>query len=215
MAKRKVGRTPAAYARGGPVREPYDYVLIVCEGKKTEPKYLQGLKAAHSLGNANIQVMHSGATDPMSIVRFAEKELAQDNEYDRAYCVFDRDAHQTYNAALQRARDSEAAKDGRLYIVTSVPCFEVWLLLHFRFSSSPFSTTGKLTAGEKALRELLKHWPSYTKGQPDAYEMLADRLETAIKHAKKLEAENRKNGSDNPATEVHHLVEYLRNLKKI
>ena len=33
-------RGPESYKRRGPVREAYDYVLIVCEGAKSEPNYL-------------------------------------------------------------------------------------------------------------------------------------------------------------------------------
>jgi len=37
-------RRPESYRRLSPQREPYDYVLIVCEGEKTEPNYFYGLR---------------------------------------------------------------------------------------------------------------------------------------------------------------------------
>jgi hypothetical protein len=36
-------------------REPYDVVLIVCEGGKTEPQYLQEIRDAFKLSTANIR----------------------------------------------------------------------------------------------------------------------------------------------------------------
>src|SRR5882757_9752287 len=101
MAGRKAGRQAKTYARRGPQREPYDLVLIVCEGTKTEPNYLTGLRNAYRLSSANIKILPAGATDPMSIVAFTQSEMTRE-QYDRAYCVFDRDGHQTYDGALQR-----------------------------------------------------------------------------------------------------------------
>jgi len=49
MAKQRKGRTATEYVRRGPEREPYEYVIIVCEGKKTEPNYLNGLRVAYRL----------------------------------------------------------------------------------------------------------------------------------------------------------------------
>ena len=80
-------RAPESYSRRGPVRGPYDRVLIVCEGEKTEPHYFGGLRLHYRLSSANIEITRAHGTDPMSIVSFAEARLGN---YDRAYCVFDR-----------------------------------------------------------------------------------------------------------------------------
>src|SRR5882757_6214240 len=102
MAGRKAGRQAKSYARRGPQREPYDLVLIVCEGTKTEPNYFMGLRNAYRLSSANIKILPAdGATDPMSIITFTQTEMKRE-PYDRAYCVFDRNGHQNYDAALQR-----------------------------------------------------------------------------------------------------------------
>ena len=45
-----------------------------------------------------------------SIVEFALKEMEKE-PYDYAYCVFDRDGHQTYEAALELVRRSDAGKN--------------------------------------------------------------------------------------------------------
>ena len=71
MARRR--RTAADYARRGPAREPYDLVLIVCEGTKTEPFYFDGLRVAERLSSANIKVTPAVGSDPMSIVQYAER----------------------------------------------------------------------------------------------------------------------------------------------
>ena len=49
------GRRPRQQlARRGPRREPYDRVLIVCEGECTEPLYFQDLTAHYRLSTANM-----------------------------------------------------------------------------------------------------------------------------------------------------------------
>ena len=58
-------------ARPGPKREPYDRVLIVCEGKRTEPLYFQGLADRYRLNMTNIVVVGSGS-DPRTVVRKAK-----------------------------------------------------------------------------------------------------------------------------------------------
>ena len=135
------GRRPSAYTRRRPVREPYELVLIVCEGSKTEPNYFRGLRTAYGLSNASVIVMPADRNDPMSIVRYAEKQAAED-QYDKAFCVFDRNGHANYDRALRHAANCPLGRQGRLNVIASVPCFEVWILLHFGYTSSAFERAG-------------------------------------------------------------------------
>jgi len=148
----------------------------------------------------------------MSIVSFAEAELTRE-EYDRAYCVLDRDSHANYDAAIQRLRGSQHERSGRLCIAVSVPCFEVWLLLHFRYSASPFIASGRRSACDKVLRELENHLPGYRKGQNGVFNALASKLDKAIANATRLETQNEESSAGNPATGMHHLINHLRCLK--
>src|SRR4051812_3937703 len=106
---RRSSRAARSFARREPSREPYEFVLIACEGSKTEPHYLMGLRTAYSLSSANIKIVHDGATDPRSIVGFALAEMSKEG-YDRAFCVFDRDGHQTYDEALRLVSTSDEGK---------------------------------------------------------------------------------------------------------
>jgi hypothetical protein len=121
-------RRPESYRRKGPTREPYDSVLIVCEGGKTEPQYLDGLKVAFKLSSANIRVTSATGSDPVSIVRFAER-LCHTERYDRVYCVFDRDGHANFADAIGLVRQLGYRE------IVSLPCFEMWILLHFMSST--------------------------------------------------------------------------------
>jgi RloB-like protein len=159
------------------------------------------------LSNANIVIGDPDGNDPVSIVQYAEAELMREPDYDRAYCVFDRDGHSNYESALRRAAESQFGKSGRLHAIPSIPCFEVWLLLHFAYSTAPFNSA------DAVVRQLRRSFPEYAKGYQRCFEHLTEKLETAIAHATRLEAHNLDAGSDNPATRMHQLVKYLRGLK--
>jgi hypothetical protein len=209
MAPRR--RKAGDYSRRAPAREPYDRVLIVCEGAKTEPHHFNGLRVAERLSSANIRVTPANGSDPMSIVRFAER-LA--NDYDRTYCVFDRDTHASYDAALQRIAHSAMGQANRLIAIPSWPCFELWMLLHFRYSSAPIVAGGGRSPGENACRELRNYIAGYQKGRATVYDELSSKRASAMRNASRLENENAKTDNHNPSTLVHGLVDYLIRLRQ-
>jgi hypothetical protein len=203
-------RTAGSYARRGPVREPYDRVLIVCEGAKTEPHYFGGLRLHYRLSSANIEITPANGTDPMSIVSFAEARLG---DYDRTFCVFDRDGHHNYDDAVAQVAQSAEGQAGKLVAITSWPCFEFWVLLHFGYTAAPFHRVGKKSSCERVMAELATHLPTYNKGLKNIYDFLAPRTAIAVKHATRLQRDNTRTRSSNPSTRVHELVEYLIALK--
>ena len=212
MARRRP-RSAKTYRRKGAIREPYDVVLIVCEGEKTEPGYFDGLKRAHRLSSAHIKIVSGEGSDPVSIVKHARRELEQDG-YDRAFCVFDRDGHVNYQEALDLVANSAPGRKGRLAAITSVPCFEIWVLLHFVYSAAPFSASGGRSACDNVVRAIRGHMPGYQKALANLYEQLQPRVDNAVTNGNRLAQHNLDTRSENPATKVHELVKYLRELKK-
>jgi hypothetical protein len=187
-------------------------VLIVCEGAKTEPYYFEGLRRAWRLSSANIHLRSPGASDPPSLVAYSLEQI-RSGDYDRAFCVFDRDTHAGFAAALDQIAQSAEGRAGKLEGIISWPCFEIWVLLHFVMTTRAFVPGGGRSACEQLIREIAAHYPGYAKGARDVFGALADKLDTALTHAGRLHNHNRATGSDNPATAVHTLVAYLRALK--
>lgn len=132
-------------------KKPYDdRVLIVCEGKKSEPTYLEDLVDRYGLSTANVVIEGIGS-DPGRVVatakRLEKKERRIGESYDVVYCVFDHDEHEHFNSASQEARDA------RLKLARSWPCFEYWLVLHFVYHRKPYARSGNKSAAQNCVRD--------------------------------------------------------------
>lgn len=204
-----------AYRRKAQTRAPYDVVLILCEGEKTEPEYLKGLRKACELNPANVVIVPAEGNDPVSIVKQAIARCRSfPGEFDRVFCVFDRDGHANYQEALELATNSPLGKKGILRAITSVPCFEIWVLLHYAFSSAPFMASGGRSACDNVVAAIRNHLPGYQKAFMGVFDDLLPRLDTAVARGGQLALHNHETGSHNPATRVHELVIYLRSLTR-
>lgn len=98
--------------------------------------------------------------------------------------------------------------------ITSVPCFEFWLLLHFKDTTRPYSETGRSSICNNVIRDLKEYIPRYAKGSAAVFEATYPNVDEAIKRAKRLEKRQEEAGTDNPSTKVHRLVAYLQGLKE-
>ncbi len=88
-------------ARRKAKRKPYDKVLIVCEGEKTEPNYFEDLKDYYKLSSTNVEVAGDCGSSPTSVVSHARDLYRKAEKYgdafDKVFCVFDKDTHGDYH----------------------------------------------------------------------------------------------------------------------
>lgn len=187
-------------------------VLIVCEGKKTEPFYFEELRKFCKLGRDSVEIVGVGA-NPTSIVKFAEERhqerKREDASFDKVFCVFDKNSHTDYRRALARI-----ANKANFEAIVSVPCFEYWLLLHYNDSTKPYQKAGGKSACDRVISDLAKHIPDYRKGERGVFAFVEKELATAITNAKRTLAAARKAGTDNPSTTVHILIEHLQTIAR-
>ena len=121
-------------------REPFQdskpIILIVCEGEKTEPQYFDGFRKAYRNPRVDIEICSEHGV-PLTLVKIAKRRKQERREvadrerdeniaYDSVWCVFDVDDHPQINEAKQMAKTNE------IDLAISNPCFELWLILHFR-----------------------------------------------------------------------------------
>lgn len=193
-------------------KAPYARVLIVCEGSKTEPNYFREIRDTYRLSTANIDICGKEcSSDPLSVVDYAIKKFREDPDYEYVYCVIDRDKHTTFYAAMDKLRDTRLGKNVTFKAITSVPCFEFWLLLHFCYTTRQFCASGIASNCELVIAELktMERIPGYNKGAQNIFALTKAMLQDAIKHAKQLQQHNDATGTNNPATNMHELIECL------
>jgi RloB-like protein len=208
-------RLAASLQRKKAKKAPYDRVLIVCEGAKTEPNYFREIRDTYRLNTANIDICgEECGSDPLSVVNYAIRNFQKDPDYDRVYCVIDRDKHTTFDAAIDKLRQTRLGKGVSFTAITSVPCFEFWLLLHFGYTTRQFCAPGNASNCELVMAELNKRERilDYTKGARNIFALTKELLPDAIRHAKQLQQDNQTTGANNPATNMHELIEYLTSL---
>ncbi|TVQ34747.1 MAG: RloB domain-containing protein [Wenzhouxiangella sp.] len=195
-------------------RARYEKVLIVCEGGKTEPQYFNELRDFYRLQATNVVISGDCGSDPMSVYRTAKDVFARHSNagdpFNRVYCVFDQDSHAGYQPALNAITSARPA--GVWQAITSVPCFEFWVLLHHTYTTQAFRPAGPRSGCQQLIRTLGGYLPNYAKGQAGLFERLHGQLDFAIANAERALQHAQATGTDNPTTSVHKLVEYLRNL---
>lgn len=190
-------------------RKPDKRILIVCEGKKTEPNYFFGFQK--QLRNKDISPKVKLDIEPaemssLSLINEAIRLIKIDNgEYDQVWCVFDRD-HKQENNNLQNFNTAiEKAKKNKIKLAVSNDAFELWFLLHYEYYSSQ-------THRHKLIKKLSaknRLGAKYKKNSENMYEILRNQQPDAIKNAKRLWNDCKSDYNSNPSTTVFKLVEEL------
>ena len=207
--------------RGSKPRRTKPVILIVTEGEKSEPKYFEHFRTRQN--NVEVRVVpnskNGSKTDYLNLIRKASR-ICKDDDLapkagDSVWIIADgdvnsqtADAVKKKNEALAAARTSAAKESFSLLI--SNPCFELWYLLHLRYTTAhlPDYDTVKKALEQAGIKDYEKH--------NDLYDQLSSETTEAIKRAKRLEAHQVENGFNfplgldaNPFTEVYRLVEKL------
>lgn len=194
-------------------RASYDKVIIVCEGEKTEPNYFNELIDFYEINSVDVD--GTCGSSPKSVFERAismyQAEILKGDPFDRVYCVFDKDSHETYDGTINKIRSNEYKSV--FYATTSVPCFEYWLLLHFKYTTKPYAATRSSSVGEAVLKDLVKVMPAYKKGNTGIFSLLQGRLEYAKNNSIRAKSHSEQNVSDNPSTSIHDLIIYLQGIK--
>lgn len=184
-------------------------ILILCEGK-TECGYFTAFKKdpdlKASLSAVDVDAYQPTDFSPLGLIDEAKrrkKEAHQKkNPFNSIWIVFDRDGHHGVSEAFQSAIDTKINK------AFSSVCFEFWIILHFEFTTRSFKNGDEVVSYLKS-----RHYPLYKKGQ-NFYINLKPRIDTAIKHAKKICDKAHEDIEDghtklcdyNPYTNIHELV---------
>lgn len=193
--------------------------LIVCEGTMTEPHYFRELLNDLKILPQSVRISPNRGTSPDRIVEHAlnvyNEDASSGDSFDKVFCVFDRDTHETFDAVVKRISDLKSSSTPKPFeAITSTPCFEFWFLLHFGFTDRPFHSSGTGSVGDQVVSEL-KNKPGfrkYAKGNRETYLQLKDKMNSAIESAEQLRKRSDDTLHNNPSTNVDILVRALQAL---
>ncbi len=199
------GRKPG---RRTPSREPRRRILVVCEGEKTEPQYIEGFARAHRDSIVDVKIA-GGVGVPRTVVQEAKRRKIDAEEaskrdrdpfqkWDAVWCALDVDEHPQLREAL------DMAKANGIQVAMSNPCIELWLLLH-HLNHAP----GMLDR-DKARSKLKKFIPGYDK-TVDFEKDYRQGYEQAVRLAEKLDALAESVGEvgRNPTTSFYRLTQSI------
>ncbi|MCI9667379.1 MAG: RloB domain-containing protein [Angelakisella sp.] len=148
--------------------------------------------------------------DPKGLVMMA-KSLIQngaidvDPDQDELWCVFDRDDNS--QSAINEA--IEIAKENSFKIAFSNPCFEIWLLWHFKETFSHRENSQSLP------KELEPFLGEYKKTE-DYFDRLLPHIDDAISRAKRAKKKHLQEGKGeftrdfNPSSNIYEIIEGIK-----
>lgn len=181
-------------------------ILVLTEGRVTEPEYINALKAF--VHNPRVRVIEEAGASTNAVqhatkLKQAAEHRAQDERdqnlaYDEVWCVFDVDDHT--DVAIDKAR--RMASQSGIELAISNPCFELWLWLHFA-DQPGMQDSRQLQA------RLRKYLPKYDKHLN--FKELQPGRDNAIQRAKRLDNDAEAAGEPgrNPTTGVWRVVESI------
>lgn len=193
-------------------RRPSKSILIVGEGEKTERIYFYDIKRIEGLKSLEYVPQKL----PMTIVNKAisrqEIEIANESPIDYVFCVFDRDQHSCFEAAIQKLNEFNRKYPlNKIELIITNPCFEFWMLLHYKYTTTQFVTKTGNTAKKQIMDVLKKLDPFFEnwKENTPVYEHLNQYRPIAIKNSRNLRKNHNSEPSENPFTNVDHIFEAL------
>jgi len=188
--------------RARPTRNILHVLLIICEGA-TEKNYFDNFNK-REWRSITIKTPETNTTDPVGLINYAISQKKYINP-DITWCVFDGNTHsqETINKSIKKA-------DQKINIIISVPCFEIWFLLHFNHYECCLNKDDTI--------ELLKKYIKNYKKPQNVYKLISDKTEKAINRAIKLNDLHKNNGLStysincNPSTQTFQIIEYIYKL---
>ena len=195
--------------KGNTTRERKKLIVVGTEGRnQTETQYLRRLEKKQK--QYHFVFAEGNATDPVSIVKNAVKKAGKEEisieQGDMVICLFDLDLDDSKINQLQNARAISQKRS--VWLITSNPCFEIWYLEHFKYTTKPFNSSDEL------IHVLKNYLPQYSKSE-DCFDRLYPHTMEAENNCRKLDAYHKENAMiepfeyNNPRTDVYKLIELL------
>lgn len=196
------------------------YTMIVSEGIKTEPIYIQGFvnkinEHYKSISREPHIVVYGTGRNTNGLIRFIDKMIANGKwaHYKKFWLMYDKDDFPSDNFDNTQF-EAEARKDPTMAVAWSNESIELWFLLYFEDYCA--------NNGREQYIEKLNKYFEYSKTREDLCDVLAKKgsLEDAKRRARKkykefLDAKTSSMSAMVPATRVYELIEELESYLKV
>ena len=162
------------------------------------------------LGKVSVTIVDTDKNTALELVN----EVSKLREFDSDICwaLFDKDGYTKHANAFSNARDK------KVKIGFSSISFEYWLLIHLHYTTKPYLKSDDLIRNEFLNINELK---DYNKENKRIYYNLKEKLNTAIKNAKKIRKHQQKCSPHNSKiynwnqyTDLDLLVEEIKSLEE-
>ena len=179
--------------------------MVFCEGERTEPEYLEALKRLPSVRDVAAVDLRvetgQGGSLPRTLTTMAvearSKAVEEDAEIDEFWCVFDVEWPRNHPGLPEAVQQAHA---NGIQLAISNPCFELWLILHFRDHAAWLDNNQA-----RRLRRQLDGSTTRDSTPPSTC-LSAD----ATRRAARLDTRHLRDGTvfphNNPSSGMHHLL---------
>jgi hypothetical protein len=183
--------------RAKPARRMKPVFYVYCEGK-TEEAYVSYIKQQCRIPIQIRSKVSGTKMSPHYLRQQLKPEIIGDN--DRIFLIYDLD--DPIVAATLDKCESASIRGVECSLLSSNPCFELWLLLHAQDQRAHIES-------KQVVKALEKHFPAYKKGtlQDSEKSFLEQNLPTAIARAKQLPSKQ------NPSTDMYRFHEEIERAK--
>ena len=120
--------------------EAEKFYILAYEGDVTEKKYFEDLRQSSmfndsgSIETIHLKKEHNGGNSPLDVKKLLSKAKSEYNfrATDEFWLIIDRDDWEKIHHVDFNALYDDCEKEKNFFIALSNPCFEFWLILHFR-----------------------------------------------------------------------------------
>lgn len=191
------------------------FILIVCEGTRTEPNYFRSFEIfTNDVIDLDVEGLGKHTLDLVEKADLIKKKNEKNKgiNYSIVWVVFDKDSFsdEEFNLAIDKAKNKS------FKVAYSNECFEIWYFLHFYFCDSSIDRHNLFRKIDDIFHKEYKC--SYEKNAENIYNLIIEKQDFAIKNAKCLFDYFNSNkispAKSNPSTTVFLLVKELNEYKK-
>ena len=188
-------------------RERKSFIVIKCEGdNETEQIYFNNFKSRECI----IKYPDGNSTDPVGmaneLVSFMNSEDINSKNGDKIYLLIDTDVNANKQKQIDEAK--KICDEYGIELITSTPSFEFWYMLHFGY------TTGPYTSSKDIKRKMKNKILGYTEST-NVYPIIKDNTDEAMNYAEKVEKLHKQNGRKIDSEDANPHTSAYRVLKEI